>query len=68
MEISESGKFENVMPAFTSTKNALLAKDIAKHIQEYWHYTKAKGRDKLILLIRFDVKQPLILWHNVQSK
>lgn len=68
MEISESGKFENVMPAFTNTKNALLAKDIAEHIQEYWHYTKAKGRDKFILLIRFDVKQPPILWHNVQSK
>lgn len=68
MEISEEGYFKNVMPAFTNKNNEALAKKVSYYIQKYWRYTKAKGTDKLILLIRFDVKQPPILEHAVQSK
>lgn len=68
MEISETGVFENVMPAYTNNKNAALAKKTANYIEDYFRYTPAKGRDKIILLVRFDAKQPLILERDIQSK
>lgn len=68
MEISEQGKFENVMPAITSPNNKVLAQQIANYIEKYWRYTRAHGRDKVIVLIRFDVEQQPILEFDVQSK